>query len=183
MKEEMHKFVNRSSFKAFIENATLEKIFHITRYKHYLSILKDGCIKGGKNPERNWKSSSFFMNSGCVSVINNKKSYRPGMSEADADMYRSKFDFFSANFVSGHYENNAVFLILTDDVESELVSWKLCKAQNKLKETVIPYYEAGYLGDIPLSRIQYAILLDLAIPKSKGLAGILERVAREMRAK
>lgn len=179
MKEVRQRFVDPEGFRGFIESVTRERIFHITRRKHYLSILSDGFIKAGKNLERNWGASSFFMNSGCVSVINNKASYRIAMPEVDANLHRSKFDFSSASFVSGAYGSDPVYLILKDGAESELVSWKRCKEQNRLRETVVPYYEAGYPGDVSLEKIDCALLIDLAIPKGNGLAELLRRFRKK----
>ncbi len=175
MKEVRQRFVDPEGFRGFIEGVTRERIFHITRRKHYLSILSDGFIKAGKNLERNWGASSFFMNSGCVSVINNKASYRIDMPEVDASLHRSKFDFSSASFVSGAYGSDPVYLILKDDTETELVSWKRCKEQHRLRETVVPYYEAGYPGDVLLEKVDCALLIDLAVPKGNGLAELLRR--------
>jgi len=155
MIEENHKFIDSAVFAAFIEHATFEKIFHITRHHHYLSMLRDGYIRGGQNPERNWPTySSFFVNMGCVCVTNNRQSYRVGMPESDAGWHSTSFRFSSANFISEYYGNTAVFLILSDEIEKELISWSLWKKQRKLSEKVIPYYEAGYKGNIPLSKIE-----------------------------
>jgi len=181
MNKEKYEFYNSADYAKFIEKVTSEKIFHITRYEHYLAILRDGYIMGGKNPEKNWPNySSFFVNLGCVCVINNKKAYRAEMPKSEADLYSSNFNFSSLRFIAHYYGSTPVFLIFSDDMENELLSWKLCKEQNKLSEKVVPYYEAGYKGDIPLSKIEKAILLDLAAPEDAGLTGMLE-IAREKR--
>ena len=181
MNDERHKFTDRGACQTFIESVTAERIFHITRYDHFCAILRDGYIRGGKNPERNWPSySSFFINLGCVCVVNNKKSYRMGMPESDAVLHASKFVFTSPNFVSDYYGNNPVFLILRDSVESSLLSWKLWKEQEKYREQVVPYYEAGYSGNIPVSEIEKAMVLDFDFPEESGLIAAF-KAAREKR--
>jgi hypothetical protein len=182
MNEERYKFVDRGACEIFIESVTAERMFHITRYDHYCAILRDGYIRGGKNLERNWPSySSFFINLGCVCLVNNKKSYRMGMPESDVVLHATKFVFSSPNFVSDYYGNNPVFLILRDSVENNLLSWKLWKEQGKYREQVVPYYEAGYSGNIPVSEIEKAIVFDFEFPEETGRIAAL-KAAREKRA-
>jgi len=173
MRAKAYRFRDSVTYQTFIERETSERIFHITRYEHYLSVMRDGCLRGGMNPERNWSAPGFFVNCGCVCLLNNKKSYREGMPEADAELNSTKFPFSSMSFIYSHYGNRPVFLIVNDSVESELISWKSCKEQNRLSETVVPYYEAGYKGNLPMSKIVKVLLIRLPAPPKGGLASLL----------
>ena len=102
------------------------------------------------------------------------------MPESDAVLHASKFVFTSPNFVSDYYGNNPVFLILRDSVETSLLSWKLWKEQEKYREQVVPYYEAVYSGNIPVSEIEKAIVLDFDFPEESGLIAAF-KAAREKR--
>lgn len=180
MKEEIYRFTDRESCRAFLEKVTAEKIFHITRYSHFRSIVCDGYVRGGKNPEQNWPSySSLFTNMGCVCLINNKESYRIDMPKENASIHAGNFQFSSPNFVAGYYGLNPVFLILADNIAADLVSWKTWKDEERhRKEKVVAYYEAGYKGNLPISKIESALILELDFPEEGGLIGAF-KAARE----
>lgn len=180
MKKETYRFTDRESCRIFLEKVTEERIFHLTRYNHFQSIVRDGYIRGGKNPERNWPSySSLFVNMGCVCLVNNKMSYRTDMPKEDASLHAGKFLFSLPNFVEEYYSRNPVFLIATDDIEADLVSWKVWKDEERYREQVVPYYEAGFKGNLPISKIESALILELDFPEEGGLVAALKAARDE----
>lgn len=175
MIKEQHKFSDCDSFENFVAKNTSEKIFHITQHVNYLSIIQDGYIKGGVNETSTWGTeSSYFCNLGCVCLVNNKSSYRARLSSEESLTYYWKFPFADARFISRYCKDKVVYLILKDAISSDLISWQKWKDEEKLRERVVPYYEAGYKGNLPLSLVERVLLLELNFPDETGLACRLE---------
>jgi len=175
MIEEQHKFSDCDRFENFVTQNTSEKIFHITRHINYCSIIQDGYIKGGINETSTWGTdSSFFCNLGCVCLINNKSSYRVDLSSEEGLTYYWKFPFADARFISRYCKDKVVYLILKDEISQDLISWQTWKDEEKLRERVVPYYEAGYKGNLPLSLVEKALVLELNFQEETGVVRQLE---------
>jgi hypothetical protein len=136
------------------------RVFHVTTRDAYARIRSDGAIKPNRNGELGFtfgqSEFSYFRNRGCVSLFD----LRTATPEQVEDSLW-KYYFLNPSFS----ENRPVFLLLTDSCFDDLIPWSRANAEVGYREMFIPYVEAGYPGEIPLSLVERALLLEVAYPE------------------
>lgn len=159
--------VHERSLRTKLLPLLVERVFHVTSQTAYTQILADGMIRSNKNQDFEFtfgqSENSYFRKRGCVSVFD-LRSVTPSQLE-DA---LSKYYFLNPSFVANH----PVFLFLNQSWCEQLIPWSKRKDEEAFQEMVIPYVEAGYPGDIPLSIIAGVLRVNI----SSALSSFAEKI-------
>jgi len=133
-----------------------ERVFHLTERSSCASIMSDGAIKSNQHGDYPYtyhqSDNSFFRKKGCVSVFDLRE-----VTLNEIDVALTKCDFLNPRFT----ENKPVFLFLSPLYWSQLLSWRLLHKEGAYDQMVIPHVEAGFPGEIPLSRVEEAMYVSI----------------------
>ncbi len=137
------------------------RVFHVTTREAYVRVRSDGVIKSNQSGELGFTFGqsrfSYFRKRGCVSVFD----LRTATPEQIDDSLH-KYYFLNPPFS----KNRPVFLLLADACSEQLLPWSQSIPEEGARAMVIPYVEAGYPGEIPLSLVQCALLLEVPVEKA-----------------
>ena len=137
----------------------LEHVFHVTTRAAYAGILTDGRIRPNQNGNFAFtfgqSESSYFRRRGCVSVFDFR-----GVNSERLEEALLRYYFLNPSFT----DNQPVFLFLNTACFERLVPWSRWKDEKAYGEMVIPYVEAGYPGDIPVSLIDGVLRVEVDKP-------------------
>ena len=123
-------------------------VFHVTIFENLSGIQKSGAIqpntKGNFKTSFDFSGNSFFRKRGCVSLFD----YR----EIDEELFNNygerclpTLPFFKSNRIS--------VLFLSEEAFPKLISSEQRHKEKALNEYIVPYFEAGYQGQIELRLI------------------------------
>jgi hypothetical protein len=138
------------------------RIFHVTYAKNLEKIKQTGYIL--VNLDCNLTTTfgnsqnSFFRKKGCVSVFDYESSTEEKWME----------HMWKCNPL-GPDKDALAFLFLTEEANANLIRWEEAKHE-WIAERVVPYVEAGYKGNIPLSNISEILIVKIKNDNTEGLA-------------
>lgn len=132
----------------------LGTVFHVTDMKGYAGIVQDQEIRvdDGSNPTTPQSKVSYFRTRGCVCLFDLRS-----VPMEEMELGLMKYYFLNPT----HADNRPVFLFLDRSYWDRLISWTVSKEDEGLGAMVIPYFEAGHQGPIPLSCIESALLVEV----------------------
>lgn len=139
--------LTRNQLRNHLFKELIGKIFHITSFESFLSIISAGYINNNKKLEYtlNWESNSYFRNRGCVSVCDLFNNTRPKKIRSASF---SSYPIFEQG-------NNGitVILFLKKEAYDNVKTWESWKKEKAFTEMVVPHLESGYPDKIPLDII------------------------------
>lgn len=131
------------------------KVFHVTNENGFNGILNRGVIIPSLNESisSNWGMESFFRNRGCVSVcdlVNNTSKKR--ISSAI-----SKYNFFDLRCNNGR----SYLFLLNESIHCNLITWNQWEKEKAYKESIVPYLESGFPGEISIIDVEKILIINL----------------------
>ena len=141
----------KSNLRGKVLPLLMGKVFHVTSFKSYYVILRDGMIK--TNKERDFKFTfpqseiSYGRKRGYVCLFDLREKSNDIIEEALGRFY----------FLNPPYsQNKPVFLIISPRLYSSLVLINDAKAKEEIgyKEMYIPDVECWYPGSISLEYVE-----------------------------
>lgn len=132
------------------------RVFHVTTLSAYASIISDRAIKSNQDAQYPFtygqSKNSFFRNRGCVSFFDLREVSPEQMQET-----LGKYYFLNPPFTEGR----PIYLFLNSLCFPQLLSWSLWKKQEAYREMVIPYVEAGFPDQVPLSLVDEVLRVNI----------------------
>ena len=148
----------------------LRRVFHVTPRETYARILSDGAIRSNQSGELGFSfpqsEVSYFRKRGCVCVLDLR------VSPQQVDDALGKWYFLNP-FPP---KNRLAFLLLKDGCYGELVSRSYTQGKVDWREFSVPYVEAGFPAEIPLSFVERVLLVDIEIPPEENCDGCIARL-------
>lgn len=145
-------------YKSELENKILpllvQKVFHYTRYSSYLRIFEDGFIDTNQNGKYgfNWSENSYGRKRGYICLFDLRNTTEKILNNA--------LECF--NFLGNHaFGNKFVYLILKEELYSDLIDYQQAYSETEGKEKYIPKVECWYPNPIHLQKIQKVIVVNL----------------------
>jgi len=131
------------------------QVFHVTTKRAYARICRDGSIKSNQDgklrSEYPQSAVSYFRKCGCVCIFDLRAATTEHVNDA-------LLKFF---FLSPFHRANPVFLVFGDAAYEQLIPWSVSIPDEGYRAMVIPYVEAGYPGEVPLSLIDSVLIIDV----------------------
>lgn len=127
----------------------LGSVFHVTTASALPSIMKDSRVRSDAGTPR--FANAWCRSLGYVSVCDLRKVEDEHLNLA-LDRY---------NFLDPFGNEAPAFLFLLEDAHSNLISWREQMASRALDKLVVPYIEACFPGDIPLTAISHGLVADI----------------------
>ncbi|MFC1491319.1 hypothetical protein ACFLQ0_01870 [Nitrospinota bacterium] len=145
------------------------RIFHVTRLNILDQILAAGAILAntdGKLPPGGFGSypNSYFRKRGCVSLFD---LLNPPEKKIDEHIHKC------SPFTPAYSGHNLAFLFLSQEEYPKLVPWSNWKEDKDYGDQIVPYVEAGYLGDIPISSIEEIWEVTVTFPDDNSVAELI----------
>jgi hypothetical protein len=156
----------------------LGRVFHATLASSWDSIQASGAIllNDGKltSPFGSGASAnSFFRHRGCVSVFD----YRSMSPEQLEDSIR-KCSVFQTHMLGPEL----AILFLAPFDYGVLIPWTKWK-EEQARNVIVPYVEAGYPGNIPITSIEEVLLVKVEIQERPIAHAIMENRRRRIAEK
>lgn len=149
------------------------RAFHLTCLAYVPAILEAARIRvntdGALATAFGFSKNSFFRARGCVSVFD----YR-AVTDEELDWSLSRCSPYQA---LGPCSNALAIFFLNQEASDRLIPWTLSKTESST-QMIMPYVEAGHLGDIPLASIDEMLQVKLPPDDPNSLPAML-RAARE----
>ena len=156
------------------------KVFHVTNHSGLKGIAKDGLIRNNKNEDFPYSypqsARSHARARGRVSLFD--------LRTTSGDQLETTLsNFYFLNPPSS--EDNPIFLILSKSLYPALIPWTRARDEDGWKEMFIPYVEAFHQGNIPVSKISYAVSVRIARAKTRSstLSRQLDKAVAQLYAK
>lgn len=130
-------------------------VFHITTLASLPAILAAGSVspnRDGSLPTAFGGGEGYFRKRGCVSVFD----YRQTPPD-DPLPYRSRCHPFQPLDVG----RGIAILVLKPTTYPSLISWEGWKKEEVWRQRVVPYVEAGFPGDLPLTEVAEVIQFEV----------------------
>lgn len=134
------------------------RIFHVARQSYLERILADGRIqhnRDGQLPTTFGSSTiSYFRTRSCVCLFD---LFHPSKDQQNRHL-RDCWPFMPARPGSG-----IAILMLAVEAHDEVITYAVAKRAGALKEMIVPYVEAGYAGDLPLTLIDEIVEVEVDV--------------------
>jgi hypothetical protein len=152
----------------------LGRVFHVTRRNVSEQILAEGVIQANANSELPTvfgSSNSFFRKRGCISFFD----YRSATAEQiEAALGKCSPYHLPSSNPELLNEPSVSYLFLSEAAQDRLISWSKWKEEEAYSDKVVPWVEAGYPGEVPLTFIERVLHVTIDYP-TDSLAAKLHR--------
>lgn len=133
-----------------------ERVFHVTTVDGFLSISEDGAIRHNQDNRYPFSHSvsqaSYFRTRGCVCLCDLRS-----VSDEDLENVLFKYNFLNPPPT----DDMPVFMILSHEVYAVLHPWTDWKKGKPTESMVVPFIEAGYPGEIPITAVERTLIVEV----------------------
>ena len=154
--------VRQDELRSVVLPRLIGRVFHVTTRAGYAGISRDGLIKSNQDAVLPFSypqsEASYFRKRGCVCLFDLRSATADQIDEA-----LQKFYFLDPS----SEDKPPVFLFLNHSCYERLIPWSVSFPDEGYRAMVIPYVEAGYSGDIPLSLIDSVLSLQITRRQSQ----------------
>ena len=141
------------------------RIFHVTSYKSYASIMKTGFIKHNKNNDFELtfgqSENSYGRSKAYVCLFDLKTPTDEQFNE-----YKNNFDFLTLH---AQVNKANVYFILSPKIYNNIITNEVAYEEinkSKIRKVIIPFLECFYPINIDINDIEQIIIVKYLIPKS-----------------
>lgn len=153
------------------------RVFHVTRLSSVSSILAAGGLLpnrfGFKSPLGD-NADSYFRAIGCVSFFD----YRGHKSKEWRKFHR---ECYPTRVI--HHDDPAVVMFLSPEHHANLIDWTGWKIEGRREQSVVPYVEVGFPGQVDNSMITEVRIWEHANPELGRFLELMDQRGWELQSR
>jgi len=160
-----------------VRKSLLGRVFHVTRLSSVNSILAAGGLipnRFGFRSPLGDNADSYFRAIGCVSFFD----YRGHKSKEWRKFHR---ECCPTRVI--HHDDPAVVMFLGPEHHTKLIDWTSWKIEGRWEQSVVPYVEVGFPGQVEHNMITEVRIWEHANPELGRFLAVMDQRGRELQSR